>query len=125
MKHRTSLLSLAVVSALAVGSTAYAAQPGADTGAGAVPAAKAAAVARAQALIGALRKLAVKRADRVGTLMWNHYAHLEAYFAIPCMMLQIRGRCPESVGSSSPPMVASRHGSELEIEARPSRLWKE
>jgi fatty-acyl-CoA synthase len=40
---------------------------------------------RAQALIGALRKLGVKRGDRVATLMWNHYAHLEAYFAVPCM----------------------------------------
>jgi fatty-acyl-CoA synthase len=40
---------------------------------------------RAQALIGALRKLGVKRGERVATLMWNHHAHLEAYFAIPCM----------------------------------------
>jgi len=22
--------------------------------------------------------------DRVATLMWNHYAHLEAYLAVPC-----------------------------------------
>jgi acyl-CoA synthetase (AMP-forming)/AMP-acid ligase II len=28
--------------------------------------------------------LGLKRGDRVATLMWNHYAHLEAYFAIPC-----------------------------------------
>ncbi|HUF81788.1 MAG TPA: AMP-binding protein, partial [Burkholderiales bacterium] len=40
---------------------------------------------RAQGLIGALRKLGVKRGDRVATLMWNHYVHLEAYFAVPCM----------------------------------------
>jgi len=40
---------------------------------------------RTQALIGALRKLGVKRGERIATLMWNHYAHLEAYFAIPCM----------------------------------------
>jgi fatty-acyl-CoA synthase len=40
---------------------------------------------RAQALVTALRKLGVKRGDRVATLMWNHHAHLEAYFAIPCM----------------------------------------
>jgi fatty-acyl-CoA synthase len=40
---------------------------------------------RAQGLVGALRKLGVKRGDRVATLMWNHHAHLEAYFAIPCM----------------------------------------
>src|SRR5262245_36676580 len=39
---------------------------------------------RAGALGGVLRKLGVKRGDRVATLMWNHYAHLEAYFAIPC-----------------------------------------
>jgi fatty-acyl-CoA synthase len=40
--------------------------------------------ARAQALISALRKLGLKRGERVATLMWNHYAHLEAYFAVPC-----------------------------------------
>jgi len=40
---------------------------------------------RAQALVTALRKLGVKRGDRVATLMWNHHVHLEAYFAIPCM----------------------------------------
>jgi len=39
---------------------------------------------RLQGLIGALRKLGLKRGERVATLMWNHYAHLEAYFAIPC-----------------------------------------
>jgi fatty-acyl-CoA synthase len=39
---------------------------------------------RAQALVGALRKLGLKRGERVATLMWNHYAHLEAYFAVPC-----------------------------------------
>ena len=41
-------------------------------------------VSRAQGLISALRKLGLKRGDRVATLMWNHYAHLEAYFAVPC-----------------------------------------
>jgi fatty-acyl-CoA synthase len=40
---------------------------------------------RAQALVTALRKLGVKRGDRVATLMWNHHVHLEAYFAVPCM----------------------------------------
>ncbi|MBI3044040.1 MAG: long-chain fatty acid--CoA ligase [Betaproteobacteria bacterium] len=40
---------------------------------------------RAQALIAALRKLGLKRGERVATLMWNHHVHLEAYFAIPCM----------------------------------------
>lgn len=39
---------------------------------------------RARALGGALRRMGLKRGDRVATLMWNHYAHLEAYFAIPC-----------------------------------------
>jgi len=39
---------------------------------------------RARALAGALTRLGLKRGDRVATLMWNHYAHLEAYFAIPC-----------------------------------------
>lgn len=39
---------------------------------------------RALALGGALQALGLKRGDRVATLMWNHYAHLEAYFAVPC-----------------------------------------
>jgi fatty-acyl-CoA synthase len=39
---------------------------------------------RAAALGGALQALGLKPGDRVATLMWNHYAHLEAYFAIPC-----------------------------------------
>jgi fatty-acyl-CoA synthase len=28
--------------------------------------------------------MGLARGDRVATLMWNHYAHLEAYFAVPC-----------------------------------------
>src|SRR4051812_27261978 len=39
---------------------------------------------RAQALGGALQAAGLRKGDRVATLMWNHYAHLEAYFAIPC-----------------------------------------
>ena len=39
---------------------------------------------RACALGAALQKLGMKKGDRVATLMWNHYAHLEAYFGIPC-----------------------------------------
>jgi fatty-acyl-CoA synthase len=33
----------------------------------------------------ALHRLGVRHGDRVATLCWNHYQHLEAYFAIPCM----------------------------------------
>ena len=39
---------------------------------------------RAYALGAALQKLGLKKGERVATLMWNHYAHLEAYFGIPC-----------------------------------------
>jgi acyl-CoA synthetase (AMP-forming)/AMP-acid ligase II len=39
---------------------------------------------RACALGGALQGMGLKRGDRVATLMWNHYAHLEAYFGVPC-----------------------------------------
>jgi fatty-acyl-CoA synthase len=39
---------------------------------------------RAAALAGALQQLGLNPGDRVATLMWNHYAHLEAYFAVPC-----------------------------------------
>jgi fatty-acyl-CoA synthase len=38
---------------------------------------------RARALADALQKAGLQRGDRVATLMWNHYAHLEAYFGIP------------------------------------------
>jgi fatty-acyl-CoA synthase len=40
---------------------------------------------RAKKLAVALRALGVQEGDRVATLCWNHYQHLEAYFAIPCM----------------------------------------
>jgi fatty-acyl-CoA synthase len=39
---------------------------------------------RAKQLAVALRKAGLERGDRVGTLCWNHYQHLEAYFGIPC-----------------------------------------
>ena len=38
---------------------------------------------RARALAEALQRAGLRRGDRVATLMWNHYAHLEAYFGIP------------------------------------------
>jgi len=38
---------------------------------------------RARALAGSLRRAGMKRGDRVATLMWNHYAHLEAYLGVP------------------------------------------
>jgi len=38
---------------------------------------------RARRLAMALRDLGLQRGDRVATLMWNHYAHVEAYFGIP------------------------------------------
>ena len=39
---------------------------------------------RALALAGALQSMGLRTGDRVATLMWNHYAHLEAYVAVPC-----------------------------------------
>jgi fatty-acyl-CoA synthase len=38
---------------------------------------------RARALAEALALAGLQRGDRVATLMWNHAAHLEAYFGIP------------------------------------------
>ena len=38
---------------------------------------------RARQLAKALQQAGLQRGDRVATLMWNHYAHLEAYFGIP------------------------------------------
>ena len=39
---------------------------------------------RAKQLAVALRGLGLEPGDRVATLCWNHYQHLEAYFGIPC-----------------------------------------
>jgi fatty-acyl-CoA synthase len=38
---------------------------------------------RSRQLASALTKAGMRKGDRVATLMWNHYAHLEAYFGIP------------------------------------------
>jgi fatty-acyl-CoA synthase len=38
---------------------------------------------RARRLATALRGFGLQPGDRVGTLMWNHYAHFEAYFGVP------------------------------------------
>ena len=38
---------------------------------------------RAHQLASALRQLGLTAGDRVGTLCWNHYRHLEAYFGVP------------------------------------------
>ncbi len=39
---------------------------------------------RARLLAEALQRAGLRPQDRVATLMWNHSAHLEAYFGIPC-----------------------------------------
>jgi fatty-acyl-CoA synthase len=41
--------------------------------------------ARVHRLAHALDRLGVKRGDRVGSLCWNGYRHLELYWAVPCM----------------------------------------
>src|SRR5262249_32440525 len=38
---------------------------------------------RALKLAECLQAAGLKKGDRVATLMWNHYAHLEAYFGVP------------------------------------------
>jgi acyl-CoA synthetase (AMP-forming)/AMP-acid ligase II len=40
---------------------------------------------RTKKLAVALHQLGMRQGDRVATLCWNHYQHLELYFAIPCM----------------------------------------
>ena len=39
---------------------------------------------RAKQLAVALQGLGLEQGDRVATLCWNHYQHMEAYFGIPC-----------------------------------------
>jgi fatty-acyl-CoA synthase len=38
---------------------------------------------RARRLAESLLAIGLKKGDRVATLMWNHYAHLECYFGVP------------------------------------------
>ncbi len=38
---------------------------------------------RARALAAALQRAGLKPGDRVATIMWNHYIHLETYFGVP------------------------------------------
>ncbi len=40
-------------------------------------------IARAEAMARGLSALGIKKGDRVATLMWNHAAHLTAYFGVP------------------------------------------
>jgi fatty-acyl-CoA synthase len=40
---------------------------------------------RSLRLAEALQRAGVEQGDRVATLMWNHYAHLEAYFGVPAV----------------------------------------
>src|SRR5262245_45742194 len=42
-------------------------------------------VVRTKRLAVALQQLGVSTGDRVATLCWNHYQHLETYFAVPCI----------------------------------------
>jgi len=39
---------------------------------------------RVRKLANVLRSLGVHKGDRVATFAWNHYQHLELYFAVPC-----------------------------------------
>ncbi|MGH9743580.1 MAG: long-chain fatty acid--CoA ligase, partial [Candidatus Acidiferrum sp.] len=39
---------------------------------------------RARRLADALTKLGLRRGERVGSMMWNHTGHLEAFFGVPC-----------------------------------------
>src|SRR5579859_3165696 len=40
---------------------------------------------RVYRLANALRRLGVRPGDRVGTLAWNNYRHLELYYAVPLL----------------------------------------
>ena len=41
--------------------------------------------ARSRQLAGVLTRLGVKEGDRVASLAWNNYRHLEMFYAVPCM----------------------------------------
>ena len=39
---------------------------------------------RVHAMAHSLERLGLRPGDRVGTLCWNSFRHLELYFAVPC-----------------------------------------
>ncbi len=39
---------------------------------------------RAKSVAAALTRLGLRHGDRVASMMWNHAAHLETFFAVPC-----------------------------------------
>lgn len=41
--------------------------------------------ARSRRLVAALTELGIERSDRIGTIAWNGYRHLELYFGVPGM----------------------------------------
>jgi acyl-CoA synthetase (AMP-forming)/AMP-acid ligase II len=55
------------------------------TGQGSTTASFAETADRVERLAAALARLGILEGDRVGTFMWNDQAHVEAYFAVPCM----------------------------------------
>ncbi len=60
-------------------------------------------VPRINRLAGALKRLGVKPGDRVATLAFNNYRHLELYYAVPCMgaVLHTCAFSPSTWNSSS------------------------
>src|SRR5438105_13070150 len=56
---------------------------------------------RVQQAANVLSRLGVKPGDRVATLAWNNYRHLELYYAIPCMGAVLHTRnlrlCPDQL----------------------------
>ncbi|MEO0249262.1 MAG: AMP-binding protein, partial [candidate division WOR-3 bacterium] len=40
---------------------------------------------RVRKLANVLQRLGVRQGDRIATFAWNHYQHLELYFAVPCL----------------------------------------
>src|SRR5947209_7094156 len=42
-------------------------------------------IPRVNRLAGPLKRLGIKPGDRVATLSFNNYRHLELYYAVPCM----------------------------------------
>jgi fatty-acyl-CoA synthase len=54
--------------------------------------------ARVKRLANVLTRAGDRPGDRIGTLAWNNYRHLELYYAVPCMARC----CTPSTSASSP-----------------------
>ncbi len=84
------------------------------------------AVAReALALAGALKGLGIRPGQRVATLMWNHAAHLAAYYAVPALGAVLHPLNPRLIAEELAYIVADAGDVALLVDDDLLPLWQQ